>query len=158
MKLINKALLDSTSEKARDNERLRMNYNFHESMEEGVHRLLNALEVGTYIPPHRHLNPKRTESFVLLRGKLAVFIFDDLGNIEDKIILDISNESFGVDIPAGKWHSLLILETNTVIYEVKEGPYSPIDANDIAPWAPNVMDENSVKKYLSFLQNSLTTE
>ena len=47
--------------------RLRMNYNFHQLLEDKCHRMLNAVEPGTQVPIHRH--PKKDESFVILRGK-----------------------------------------------------------------------------------------
>ena len=79
MKIIDKQLLDKTSEQAKQSPRLRMNYNFHERLDDPVNRLLNAMEPDTYIRPHRHLNPDKDEIFLLLRGKAVVFIFDDQG-------------------------------------------------------------------------------
>ena len=71
MKIINEALLDETTGRAKQSPRLRMNYNFHEHLDDPVNRLLNALEPGTYLRPHRHLNPKKDEIFLLLRGRIA---------------------------------------------------------------------------------------
>lgn len=59
MKIINEALLNETTGRAKQSPRLRMNYNFHEHLDDPVNRLLNALEPGTYLRPHRHLNPKK---------------------------------------------------------------------------------------------------
>lgn len=59
MKLISEELLDSVSQEARESSRLRMNYNFHESLDAPIQRLLNALEPGTYLPPHRHTIKRR---------------------------------------------------------------------------------------------------
>lgn len=79
MKIINEALLDETTGRAKQSPRLRMNYNFHERLDDPVNRLLNALEPGTYLRPHRHLNPAKDEIFLLLRGRIAVFLFDNKG-------------------------------------------------------------------------------
>ena len=79
MKIINEALLNETTGRAKQSPRLRMNYNFHEHLDDPVNRLLNALEPGTYLRPHRHLNPKKDEIFLLLRGRIAVFLFDNKG-------------------------------------------------------------------------------
>ena len=57
MKIINEQLLDETTARAKQSPRLRMNYNFHEELDDPVNRLLNAMEPGTYIRPHRHLKP-----------------------------------------------------------------------------------------------------
>ena len=47
MKLITEGLLDKVTDQAKENSRLRMNYNFHDSMDAPIHRMLNALEPGT---------------------------------------------------------------------------------------------------------------
>ena len=117
MKIIDKQLLDKTSEQAKQSPRLRMNYNFHERLDDPVNRLLNAMEPDTYIRPHRHLNPDKDEIFLLLRGKAVVFIFDAQGNITEKVLLDPLVGSYGAEIKPGIWHCLLVLEPDTVVYE-----------------------------------------
>lgn len=77
--------LDVTSRQAKQSPRRRMNYNFHPSHEDPFHRLLNAMEPGTYVQPHKHENPDKFEIFLALRGRFVVFIFDELGNITDHI-------------------------------------------------------------------------
>ena len=54
MKIIDSELLDWICKQAKENPRLRMNYNLHTELDEPVQRLLNALEPGTEIPVHRH--------------------------------------------------------------------------------------------------------
>ena len=152
MIVLNEILLDDVSAKAQENDRLRMNYNFHEQMEDKVHRMLNALEPDTYIPPHRHKNPDRVESFLLLRGKIAVFLFNDEGKIVEKVVLDPLQGNYGVDIPAGVWHGLVVLEKKSVIYEIKEGPYVSISQENIAPWAPSLNDQEAVNDFLEALK------
>ena len=126
MKIINEALLDETTGRAKQSPRLRMNYNFHEHLDDPVNRLLNALEPGTYLRPHRHLNPKKDEIFLLLRGRIAVFLFDNKGEITKTQILDPKEGVYGAEIKAGTWHGLLVLESGSVIYEIKEGPFAPL--------------------------------
>ena len=67
MKIINEQLLDETQAKALQSPRLRMNYNFHEKLDDPINRLLNAMEPGTYLRPHwnsggfiRRRYPRRT--------------------------------------------------------------------------------------------------
>lgn len=151
MKLINEQLLDKTSEQARLSPRLRMNYNFHEQLDDPVNRLLNALEPGTYLRPHRHLNPDKDEVFLLLRGKVAVFLFDDKGNVTEKLILDPTAGMYGAEIKAGVWHGLLVLETGSVIYEVKQGPFAPLSPENFAPWSPAAEDTEGVQRYMEEL-------
>lgn len=121
MKRINKELLDSVSEKAKVSPRLRMNYNFHKSLDEKCHRFLNAVEPGTIVPIHKH--PTKDETFVILRGKVKVTTHSDDGAVIDSVLLCPDNGQYGVNIPKGVWHTLESLEAGSVIFECKEGPF-----------------------------------
>ncbi|NDV58527.1 WbuC family cupin fold metalloprotein [Bacteroides sp. 519] len=148
MKIISEELLNEVSKQAKENERLRMNYNFHESLDEPIHRLLNALEPGTYLPPHRHKNPDKIETYLILRGSLIGVLYNDEGDIIKKLELNPQKGIYGMEIPAGMWHSIVVLEPNTVIFEIKDGPYAPISAENIAPWAPDPSDDLAVKLFM----------
>ena len=126
--LIDKYLLDEVASKARASERLRMNYNLHESLEDSVQRMLNALEPGTVLPIHRHQHT--AETYALLRGRIDVMFYDERGTEVQRFELDPTRGAYGVHIPAGQWHTLEVHES-AVILEVKEGPYMPLQANDI---------------------------
>ena len=104
--LIDHVLLDRVTKAAKESPRLRMNYNFHESLSSPSQRLLNALELGTVLPIHRHRHT--AETYVLLRGRMRV-----------------------LNIPRGQWHTIEVLCAGTVIFEVKDGPYIPIAPNDM---------------------------
>ena len=121
MEKINKELLDSVSEKAKVSPRLRMNYNFHLSLDEKCHRFLNAVEPGTIVPIHKH--PTKDETFVILRGKVKVTTHSDDGAVMDSVLLCPDNGQYGVNIPKGVWHTLESLESGSVIFECKEGPF-----------------------------------
>jgi cupin fold WbuC family metalloprotein len=127
--LINKTLLNSISEQARNNERLRMNFNFHTSPEAKSQRLLNAIEMGSVVPIHRH--QQTAETYILLRGLMRVMFYNDDGEISELFDLDPLIGNYGIDIPQGQWHSLEVLSPDSVIFEVKDGPYKPLDAEDI---------------------------
>ncbi len=119
-------------------ERLRVNHNFHPSMEDNLHRFLNVMAKGTYVPPHRHASTPKPESFLVLEGEVALILFGDSGVIEQIHILGASTEprQWGVDLLAGVWHSLVVLSETVVIFEVKPGPYVAVSDKDFAPWAP----------------------
>lgn len=119
--IIDKALLDQVSEQAKESSRLRMNYNFHQSLDEKCHRMLNAIEPGTDIPIHRH--PTKDESFVILRGKVRSTTYNDDGSIIESIVLCQENGVYGVNLSKGVWHKLESLEPGSVIFECKEGPF-----------------------------------
>ena len=120
--IIDKKLLDEVAERAKSSPRLRMNYNFHRSLDEKCHRFLNAVEPGTVVDIHRHLT--KDETFVLLRGRVRVNTYYDDGSIMDSVELSPDDGRYGMNIPKGVWHNLESLETNSVFFECKEGPYS----------------------------------
>ena len=133
---IDNSFIEVTSQKARQSPRKRMNYNFHPQPEDRLQRMLNAMEPGTYIQPHKHENPDKVEAFFCLRGRLLVVEYDSTGNITDHMVLDSRTGHFGCEIPARSWHSIISLEAGSVAYEVKDGPYDPAVDKNFAPWAP----------------------
>lgn len=136
MRVIDTAQLDALTAAARESGRLRQNLNLHHDYAEPCQRLLNAVEPGSYVRPHRHCTPPKPESFAVLRGRLAVLSFGDDGEVRQSVILGRPYDAWVVDIPAGQWHSVLALEPGTVFFETKPGPYSPLADKDWAPWAP----------------------
>ena len=94
MKIIDDNLLNKVSSQAKASPRLRMNYNFHQSLEDKCHRFLNAVEPGTKVEIHRH--PTKEESFVLLRGKVCVTTYNDDGTVKESVILCPEEGLYGV--------------------------------------------------------------
>jgi len=148
IQLLDSKLFQSLIERAYHSPRLRTNHNFHLSMDDNPHRFLNVMVRGTYIAPHRHRNPPKSESFLVLDGALAFFTFDDSGQVTGKHIL--GRNALGIDIQPGVWHTLAVVSPHAVCYEVKPGPYSSSDDKDFAPWAPREGDPG-VKDYLEGL-------
>lgn len=128
MKIIDEHLLNEVQIKAKDSPRLRMNYNFHESLDDKCHRFLNAVEPGTKVEIHRH--PTKDETFVLLRGRVVVYTYNDDGSVLESIELNPNEGRYGVNIPKGVWHTLEALESS-VIFECKEGPFVPHEEDGI---------------------------
>ncbi|MBC8316071.1 MAG: WbuC family cupin fold metalloprotein [Bacteroidales bacterium] len=133
---IDKSLLDHVSQQAKESPRGRMNYNFHKEYSDRLQRLLNAIEPYSYIQPHKHEDPDKREVFTVLRGRLLVVEFDNHGEIANHMIVDPKQGSFGAEIPERIYHAISALEPGTIVYEVKDGPYSPIDDKNFASWAP----------------------
>jgi cupin fold WbuC family metalloprotein len=134
VQLLDASLIASLIERARAAPRLRTNHNFHASMEENPHRFLNVMMRGTYIAPHRHLDPPKAEAFLVLEGEVAFFTFDDGGRIATRHL--IGGDVEGIDVQPGVWHTLVVISPHAVCYEVKPGPYSAANDKDFAPWAP----------------------
>ena len=128
MEIIDKNLLDKVSSAAKESPRLRMNYNFHRSLDELCHRMLNALEPGTEIPIHRH--PEKDETFVILRGKVRSTTYNDDGTVIESVVLCQEDGVYGVDIPKNVWHKLEAIESS-VIFECKLGPFVPHEVEGV---------------------------
>jgi cupin fold WbuC family metalloprotein len=134
--LIDNNLLEETSKAARTNPRRRKNHNFHVSEAESVNRLLNAVAPGSYIQPHRHLDPNKDETFIVVRGRFGPVLFDEAGNVLHTATLTVDGDAVGANIPHGTFHTLVSLQPGSVFFEAKAGPYAPISDAERAPWAP----------------------
>jgi cupin fold WbuC family metalloprotein len=134
--LIDKLLLDQSTEAALASPRRRKNHNFHTSEAEGANRLLNAVEPGSYIQPHRHLDSTKDETFVVVRGRFGLVLFDEAGDVGQTAILAAGTDSVGANIPHGTYHTLVSLQPGSIFFEAKAGPYVPISDAERSPWAP----------------------
>ena len=147
--LLTDALIQSVVEKAQQSPRLRMNHNFHAGPQDNPHRFLNVFVKGTYVAPHRHKAPPKAESFIILEGCLAIFLFKENGRLDETVVLGagpIPEDAArylagaplarGIDLAPGVWHSLTSLSPYAVTYEVKPGPWDPATDKEFAPWAP----------------------
>lgn len=155
MQLLNSSLMEQLSGLARSNPRLRQNFNLHESNNDPCQRLLNAIEPGSYVRPHRHLTYAKPESFIALRGRIALFVFDDDGNVQAIVTIGPREDTAGADLPPGIWHTVVCLEEGTVFFEAKPGPFNPNHKSDMAPWAPEEGTEEA-GSYLAELKLAVT--
>jgi cupin fold WbuC family metalloprotein len=155
VQLLTDSLIQSVVEKAKQSPRLRMNHNFHAGPEDNPHRFLNVFIYGTYVMPHRHKNPPKAESFIVLDGYVAIFLFNDSGILGKTIVLGSGPPppripvstgggnhpvARGIDLAPGVWHSITALTAHAVTYEVKPGPWDPSTDKEFAPWAPQEGD------------------
>jgi cupin fold WbuC family metalloprotein len=126
-----------------------MNHNFHRDNADNPHRFLNVFLRGTYVRPHRHREPPKSESFVVLSGHVVVFAFDDAGSVTSGYLLGDSawagkmpsrvthrEAARGIDLAPGIWHTITALSPTAVCYEVKPGPWDPVTDKEFAAWAP----------------------
>lgn len=136
IQLITRALFAEVRERAEASPRRRMNHNFHASMEDNPHRFLNVMLRGTYVRPHRHLDPPKAESWVLLEGEVLLLTFDDAGAITGRYELKAGGDTCGIDVAPGIWHTVCVLTDWAVVYEIKPGPWAPATDKEFADWAP----------------------
>ena len=137
--IIDKKILDELTENAKATPRLRCNLDLRNSAEDKSQRMLNALEPGSIMPIHRHKGS--SETYVCIRGHFEEYLYgytetrsdgtpdpDSFGIIET---IDMYPEGPILNIEKGQWHSLKCLESGTVLFEAKDGPYQPLSPEDI---------------------------
>ncbi len=105
-----------------------MNFNLHDNLDAKAQRLINVLLPGTPLPIHRHRHT--AETYVLLRGKMFVVFYDDLGGQVERCFLDPESGFYGIHIPVGQWHNVEVIEPSAIL-EVKDGPYTALEPEDI---------------------------
>lgn len=127
--VIDNKILNELSEKAKANPRLRQSMDLRNNPEDFSQRMLNALESGTVMPIHRH--HASSETVVILRGKIRWMFYDDNGKETERVVLDADGETRMLNVEKDRWHSLECLESGSVLYESKDGPYHPLEEDEI---------------------------
>ena len=153
IQIIDRACLDKITVEAEQSPRLRKNLNIHASPEAACNRLFNAIEPASYIRPHRHLDPAKDETIVIVRGTLGILVFDKEGGIIQKTVLMPGSDAVAVNVPPGVFHTAVSLEHGTIFFESKAGPYKPLTEEEFAPWSPPENIQDAVI-YLDRLRNS----
>lgn len=162
MKSINKKFLRQLANTALNKKRFRTHFNLHESFSEPCQRLLNAVEPGSYIRPHRHFTDPKVECLVALQGLFLVIFFDDVGKIVEKYFLGSEqyrkNAVALIEIQPWVWHTIISLRSGSVLFEVKAGPFNPNAAKDFAEWSPCESDPGSSRSYYEYLLHSCNVD
>lgn len=122
----------------------------HRGAEETCQRMLNFIQPGSYIRPHRHWTPPKSESVVVLRGALVYVTFLDDGTVDRSLRLAADSDRIGIDARPGIFHTFLATRPDTVVFEAKTGPYDAADDKDFATWAPEEGDP-AARDYQSLL-------
>ena len=143
VRIVDAAFLDELGGQARASPRGRRNFNFHASESESCNRLLNAVEPGSYVRPHRHLDPAKDETFVVVRGRFGFAAFDETGRGTHAAVLVAGSDRCLVNVPHGTYHTLVALEAGSVFFEAKGGPFVPLREAEFAPWAPAERSEGA---------------
>lgn len=127
--IVDSNILDTLSEKAKVNPRLRQSFDLRNSAEDKSQRMLNALEPGTVMPIHRHRNS--SETMIVIKGSLKEYFYDEQGNVTGEWVCAPNSDCIGINIPAGQWHNLECLESGTVLFESKDGAWEPLGDEDV---------------------------
>ena len=132
VKRLDQALFDAVAEQARASARLRRNHNLH-AEPDAVQRFLNVLQPGTYVRPHRHRRQEPGtgfECFVVLQGAIGLLLLDPGGRVLQRERLDADGPLRGIELAEGQFHTLVALRPDSVMFEVKQGPYRPTADKD----------------------------
>ena len=127
--VIDKKILDELTAKAKKNPRLRCNLDMRNSADDQSQRMLNALEPGTVMPIHRHL--ASSETVIIIRGRIRWLFYDEQGRITESTELWSDGDVRMLNVEKGRWHSLECLESGSVLFESKDGPYHPLEEDEI---------------------------
>ena len=127
--IIDKRILDELTAKAKENPRLRCNLDMRNSANDQSQRMLNALEPGTVMPIHRHL--ASSETVIIIRGRIRWLFYDEQGRITESTELWSDGDVRMLNVEKGRWHSLECLESGSVLFEAKDGPYHPLEEDEI---------------------------
>ncbi|TYA74803.1 WbuC family cupin fold metalloprotein [Seonamhaeicola marinus] len=138
--LIENALVETAVALSKESPRKRIISPLHKSASDTLHRMLNVIQPGSYIRPHSHETDQKAESIIVLRVGICFLTFDESGNVSSHHNLYANSDTFGVDLEPNVIHSFFALEEDTVIFEVKPGPYIKKQDKGFAEWAP---EENS---------------
>jgi cupin fold WbuC family metalloprotein len=155
MRVFDTSFMDELTALARAEGRRRQHRNVHKDYQEPCQRLFNAIEPGSYIRPHRHASDPRNEMLVAVRGLMALFAFDDNGEV--RTIVRLGAEEVGtsvsraVEIEDQEWHTVIALEPGSMLLEIKAGPFDPSRPKDLAPWAPAEASRDA-DAYMALLQ------
>ena len=134
--------LDALTQESIQSNRQRQHKNIHQHYNEPSQRLFNAIGVNSYIRPHRHSIDPKDECLIAVRGRMALLVFDDVGQVRQIIRFGAQTNgaqqaiSVGVNLPAGVWHTVIAEVSGSILFEVKSGPFNPEQAKEWAAWAP----------------------
>ncbi|WP_316677823.1 WbuC family cupin fold metalloprotein [uncultured Tolumonas sp.] len=149
MIVIGSQILTELTFEAKESQRKRTNLNIHESHDDIVHKLFIAMEPDTYVKPHRHKNT--WEYIMIVSGSCDFIVFNSKGVITDTVLLGDTTKA--VEIESNTWHTVVCHEPNTILFEVKMGPYKPLSNDDMASWSPPQYDAR-VPAYVNWLKNA----
>ena len=142
-------IFNSLQMAASSNARKRMNFNLHDALDEDVQVFLNCIQPQSYIPPHRHTLDSRDEYLIALQGRLALFEFSDSGSIISCLIMEPTKESqqsvWAAKLDPDTWHSVISLSSDSILLELKAGPFRVEYAKELAKWAPKEYSSEAVK-------------
>jgi cupin fold WbuC family metalloprotein len=153
--------LDALTQAAEQSARHRLHKNIHQNYNDPCQRLFNAIGIDSYIRPHCHSIDPKDECLIAVRGRMALLVFDDIGQLQQVIRFGAQSSdldipiSVGINLPAGVWHTVIAEVPGSILFEVKSGPFNPEQAKEYAEWAPEE-DAPEAAVYLTELKHRVS--
>ena len=117
--IIDDKIIQKVIDSSRISPRKRIILPFHKLPSDNLHRMLNALQPMSYIQPHRHLDPPKAESIIVLKGAILYLVFNNTGDIENFYKLSADSFNTGIDTEPSIYHTFFAIVEDTVLFEVK---------------------------------------
>ena len=149
MKVFSSQYFEDLIYEASQSHRLRAHANVHDSYADQCQKLFNAIQVDSYIRPHRHSMDPKDECLVAIKGLFGLIMFAEQGSIDSVVLFGSEKYSeqlsipSGLELTSGVWHTVVSLADNSILFEVKKGPFEPTLAKEFAPWAPKEGDKDA---------------
>ncbi len=140
MKTVSAETIEILIEKAKRVERKRSHHTIHEDLDDPVQRMIITAQEGTYIRPHKHIKEYQWEMFLVVSGHASMLQFDEEGVVTHREELGDHNNRI-VEVKPLVWHTIVITAGPAVLFELKPGPYIPLQEENFAPWSPKEGDE-----------------
>lgn len=153
--------MDSLVDEAKANPRRRKHKNLHADYQEACQRFFNAIEPGSYLRPHRHGPCQGAETLIAIQGLLAFMVFGSEGEVQAVHLFGAGNHvkelggAVGVEVQPGQWHTIISLESGSILLEMKGGPFNPEAPKYFASWAPEEMTQEG-QVYLETLKKHVS--
>jgi cupin fold WbuC family metalloprotein len=143
---------------AKTSDRLRASANIHQSFQDPCQKLFNAININSYICPHRHSLDPKSECLIAVKGMFALIVFSDEGAVQS--ITPFGSEKYaeklfipaGIELLAGNWHTVISLVEGAILFEAKAGPFDPKLAKEFPSWAPKEGSDHA-QEYLANLRD-----
>ena len=155
------AFLDLLSQQAEQVTRQRQHINIHNNYSDPCQRLFNAIGINSYIRPHRHSIDPKDECLIAVRGRMALLVFNDIGQVDQVVKFGTQDNDakqaigVGVNLSGGVWHTVIAEMPGSILFEVKSGPFNPEQAKEWPAWAPAENTQDAVE-YLIKLKRSVS--
>jgi cupin fold WbuC family metalloprotein len=133
---LSEEMIEHGLRESQKSDRKRIIMPIHREQDAEVQRMINFLQPGTYIRPHKHPLEHATESLVLIRGSIRFYTFNEDGTALTKIDIHSKPLPGVIDIEPRVWHSFIVLEEDTILFECKKGPYDVETDKVFAEWSP----------------------